>query len=205
MQLKASTDYALRTVLYLAMNGGIYSSKEISTAIAVPRDYLIQLAQLLRNAGIIEAKAGKTGGYMLAKPIDGITFLDVINAVKEDKPQHKDNSQKDAGQQKDAVQYNDAGQRQDKVQCNLINVDEEESPDNHLDIGHAQAQTKALPQMVESMNVAMSFALTSYEAYLNSITMDMLIRCIKDESRIGDYLSDRLRAESDRLHECKLA
>lgn len=81
MQLKASTDYALRAVIYLAMKGGVVSSKKISEDIAVPRDYLIQLSQLLRNAGIIEARAGKNGGYVLAKDPSAISFLDVVNAI----------------------------------------------------------------------------------------------------------------------------
>ncbi len=54
MQLKASVVYALRAVIYLAMEGGTVSSKKISEGIAVPRDYLIQLFQLLRKANIAE-------------------------------------------------------------------------------------------------------------------------------------------------------
>ena len=55
MQFKASTDYGLRAVLYLAAQGHTCSSKDIAQDMSIPRDYLIQLAQLLRNAGIIEA------------------------------------------------------------------------------------------------------------------------------------------------------
>ncbi len=83
MQLKASTDYALRTVVYLAMEDRVVSSKKISEEIAVPRDFLIQLAQLLRNAGIIQARAGKTGGYLLAKSPAEITLLDINRAIDE--------------------------------------------------------------------------------------------------------------------------
>ena len=63
MQFKASTDYGLRAVLYLAAQGHTCSSKDIAQDLSIPRDYLIQLAQLLRNAGIIEARPGKHGGY----------------------------------------------------------------------------------------------------------------------------------------------
>ncbi len=66
MQFKASTDYGLRAVLYLAAQGHTCSSKDIAQDMSIPRDYLIQLAQLLRNAGIIEARPGKHGGYRLA-------------------------------------------------------------------------------------------------------------------------------------------
>lgn len=84
MQLKASTDYGLRAVLYLATQGKTCSSKDIAEDMSIPRDYLIQLAQLLRNAGIIEARPGKHGGYSLAKAPTDITMLDIMNALEAD-------------------------------------------------------------------------------------------------------------------------
>lgn len=82
MQLKASTDYGVRAVLYLATQGGTCSSKDIAKDMSIPRDYLIQLAQLLRNAGLIEARPGKHGGYSLAKDPADITMLDIMNALE---------------------------------------------------------------------------------------------------------------------------
>lgn len=84
MQLKASTDYGLRAVLYLAARGGVCSSREIAESMSIPRDYLIQLAQLLRNASVIEAKPGKNGGYRLAKDPSEITLLRVMEALEEE-------------------------------------------------------------------------------------------------------------------------
>ena len=81
MQFKASTDYGLRAVLYLAAQGHTCSSKDIAQDMSIPRDYLIQLAQLLRNAGIIEARPGKHGGYRLANDPSKITLLQVVNAL----------------------------------------------------------------------------------------------------------------------------
>mgnify|MGYP000426440401 CR=1 FL=1 len=84
MQFKASTDYGLRAVLYLAAQGHTCSSKDIAQDMSIPRDYLIQLAQLLRNAGIIEARPGKHGGYRLANDPSKITLLQVVNALDDD-------------------------------------------------------------------------------------------------------------------------
>ena len=42
----------MRTVLYLAERGTVCSSRDVAEEMSIPRDYLIQLAQLLRNAGI---------------------------------------------------------------------------------------------------------------------------------------------------------
>ena len=84
MRLKASTEYGLRAVLYLAYKDGLCSSRDIARDMAIPRDYLIQLAQLLRNAGIVEARPGKHGGYRLAKRPDEISLLAVMAALEDD-------------------------------------------------------------------------------------------------------------------------
>ena len=55
MKMKASVDYGVRAILYLATKETTCSSREISEEMAVPRDYLIQLALRLRNAGLIKA------------------------------------------------------------------------------------------------------------------------------------------------------
>ena len=44
MKLKASVDYGVRAVMYLAIKNDTCSSREISEEMSVPRDYLIQLA-----------------------------------------------------------------------------------------------------------------------------------------------------------------
>lgn len=87
MQFKASTDYGLRAILYLAAQGATCSSKDIANDMSIPRDYLIQLAQLLRNAGLIEARPGKHGGYRLAKEPSDISVLQVIEALDDDAKQ----------------------------------------------------------------------------------------------------------------------
>lgn len=87
MQLKASTDYGMRAILYLAAQDTTCSSKDIANDMSIPRDYLIQLAQLLRNAGIIEARPGKHGGYRLAKAPSDITVLDIMEALEDDAKQ----------------------------------------------------------------------------------------------------------------------
>ena len=85
MRLKASTEYGMRTVLYLAEKGTVCSSRNVAEDMSIPRDYLIQLAQLLRKADIIIARPGKHGGYKLAKDPSKISVLDVINALQEER------------------------------------------------------------------------------------------------------------------------
>lgn len=86
VHFKASVEYGMRAVLYLAEKGSICSSREVAEEMSIPRDYLIQLAQLLRNAGVIHARPGKNGGYSLAKDPSEISMLDVFNALQNDRP-----------------------------------------------------------------------------------------------------------------------
>lgn len=85
MHFKASVEYGMRAVLYLAEKGSICSSREVADETSIPRDYLIQLAQLLRNAGIVHARPGKNGGYSLAKDASEISVLDIFNALQNDR------------------------------------------------------------------------------------------------------------------------
>ena len=84
MKLKASVDYSVRAIMYLAVKGTTCSSREISEEMSVPRDYLIQLALRLRNAGLIKARPGKNGGYVLAKSPSDITLDQIIDAFDND-------------------------------------------------------------------------------------------------------------------------
>lgn len=96
VHFKASVEYGMRAVLYLAEKGSICSSREVADEMSIPRDYLIQLAQLLRNAGIIHARPGKNGGYSLAKDASEISMLDVFNALQNDRPRSERKEAEDA-------------------------------------------------------------------------------------------------------------
>lgn len=84
MQLKTTTDYAIRTILYLTLRKTeTVSSNEVAQKMAIPRQYLIQIGAILREAGLINTHAGKYGGYSLAREPDKILLYDIINAVEE--------------------------------------------------------------------------------------------------------------------------
>lgn len=100
VHFKASVEYGMRAVLYLAEKGSTCSSREVAEEMAIPRDYLIQLAQLLRNAGVIHARPGKNGGYSLAKDASEISMLDVLNALQNDRPRSKEANDSKANQER---------------------------------------------------------------------------------------------------------
>lgn len=60
------------------------SLSDISEAINVSKNYLEQVLNALRTAGIVSALRGKQGGYFLIKSLDEITFYDVFILLEND-------------------------------------------------------------------------------------------------------------------------
>lgn len=84
MQLKITTDYAIRIVLYLStQRGRVVSSKEIAQMMHIPRKYLIQIGADLREMGILSIHAGRYGGYSLVDVPEQITLYDIVNATED--------------------------------------------------------------------------------------------------------------------------
>jgi len=48
----------------------------------VPAAYLSKQMQLLRRAGVVDSVRGKGGGYRLARSVDDISLLDIVNAIE---------------------------------------------------------------------------------------------------------------------------
>ncbi|MCQ4635172.1 Rrf2 family transcriptional regulator [Anaerovorax odorimutans] len=82
MQLKLTTDYAIRTVLYLAENDRIVASSEIAEKMAIPRKYLINIIGTIKKAGLIDTHKGQQGGYSLKLPPEEISLYDIIRAME---------------------------------------------------------------------------------------------------------------------------
>ena len=83
--IMSDQDYALRALVCLARAGGQMSSPEIAHATKASRQYLIQIFQQLRDAGIVDSKPGKYGGYSLSIDPASIGVLQVFDALR--KPQ----------------------------------------------------------------------------------------------------------------------
>lgn len=78
--------YGLMAILEIAKASEIspISIKEISDRICVSKNYLEQILNGLRGAGLIESIKGKNGGYFLAMSADKITFADVFKSMEKD-------------------------------------------------------------------------------------------------------------------------
>lgn len=80
--LSKKSDYALRTLVYLAINNGkVISTKEISKNLSIPYKFLTQILLELSRKDIVNSKRGSKGGIALKKSPSQITLLEVVEAV----------------------------------------------------------------------------------------------------------------------------
>ena len=86
LELTKRGDYAVRAMLALARGAGngLLSARRIADAMAIPVRFLPQVLADLQRAGLVEAEAGRSGGYRLARGAAAISLLDVIEAVEGD-------------------------------------------------------------------------------------------------------------------------
>jgi len=76
-------DYSVRAVLDISNhNGDRRKSREIAEEMDIPVRYLPQILANLVEHAILTAEAGPNGGYLLARPADDITLLDVVEAAE---------------------------------------------------------------------------------------------------------------------------
>jgi len=77
-----TAEYALRAVVWLASHPDrALSTLEISAATKVPAGYLSKVLQGLARGKLVVSSSGRNGGFLLARPPERISVLDVINAV----------------------------------------------------------------------------------------------------------------------------
>ena len=82
MQFNVTTDYAIRTVLYLGQCKKRASTTEIAKEMGIPRGYLEKVLTKVKKAEYISANLGTKGGYSLNKSLKEITMGDVIRIME---------------------------------------------------------------------------------------------------------------------------
>jgi Rrf2 family nitric oxide-sensitive transcriptional repressor len=76
--LKTQTDYALRTLLYLAFVGEKVTVDSIAKAYGISKDHLVKVVQQLARLGYVRSQSGRTGGVRLSKAPEQINVADVV-------------------------------------------------------------------------------------------------------------------------------
>ncbi len=80
MQIKLSTDYAIRIVLYLAKRKQAASLKELSENLRIDQRYVLKFSRKLYNKGIVNIDNEE--GFSLSKNPNKITMFDIINIME---------------------------------------------------------------------------------------------------------------------------
>jgi Rrf2 family protein len=86
MRLSTKSRYGLRAMFDIAYNCGPEPAQiqDISRRQSISPRYLEQIFQNLKRAGLLKSKRGPQGGYMLSRPTEEITVLDILNATEQD-------------------------------------------------------------------------------------------------------------------------
>ncbi len=83
IHLSTRSDYAIKALVRLALADGTapVTSRDIVAFTGVPPKFLEQVMADLRQAGLVESRRGKGGGYVLACDPASVSFADVIDLI----------------------------------------------------------------------------------------------------------------------------
>lgn len=75
--------HAMYVLCYLSRqkSDNVVSAARIADAMSVPPEQAAKVLQVLQGIGLVTATRGRTGGYRLARSLDEITVLEVIDAL----------------------------------------------------------------------------------------------------------------------------
>jgi Rrf2 family iron-responsive transcriptional regulator len=84
MRLTRQSSYAIRTLVYCAVNAPELSHvADIARAHSISELFLFKLIRPLVEGGLLDTVRGRKGGIRLGRPADGITLLDVVKLTEE--------------------------------------------------------------------------------------------------------------------------
>lgn len=84
MKISTKGRYALRMMADIAENqvNGYVALKEVARRQDISKKYLEQIALRLSQAGMLQAVRGFQGGYMLSRPAEEYTVLQILEVVE---------------------------------------------------------------------------------------------------------------------------
>jgi Rrf2 family transcriptional regulator, nitric oxide-sensitive transcriptional repressor len=84
MRLTLHTDYALRTLMFLALEpGSPRTIEDIARRYGISRNHLMKVAQTLVQAGFVESLRGRGGGLRLAREPATLRLGDIVRATED--------------------------------------------------------------------------------------------------------------------------
>ena len=84
MELTRKGEYAIRGIVYLAGRpiDKVCLLSDIAAAVDVPPTFLAKIFQQFSKIGLVKSFRGTGGGFMLGRPPESITLLEVVEAVE---------------------------------------------------------------------------------------------------------------------------
>jgi Rrf2 family transcriptional regulator, nitric oxide-sensitive transcriptional repressor len=83
MRLSLQTDYALRTLMFLAAKEGHHSIGDIARAYGISKNHLMKVAQRLTAEGFVDSVRGRSGGLKLARPASDLNVGAVVRILED--------------------------------------------------------------------------------------------------------------------------
>lgn len=83
MKISRKLRYGLRAMISLALyyQTGYVSAKDISNSESIPLDYLEQIFNKLKQAGLVKTTRGPHGGYALSRTPSSIKIKDIMDVL----------------------------------------------------------------------------------------------------------------------------
>jgi Rrf2 family protein len=84
MSVSLKCQYGLRALFELGKRkgSGPVRIQEIAAAQVIPSRFLENILNQLRQGGFVDSRRGKAGGFVLARPAEQITILDIIQFLE---------------------------------------------------------------------------------------------------------------------------
>lgn len=83
MHLTVHTDYALRVLTYLALNGSeLATINDIADFYGISKNHLVKVVHRLSQDGVIEAIRGRAGGIRLARSPEEVNIGKVVRKTE---------------------------------------------------------------------------------------------------------------------------
>lgn len=87
MKISLKLEYACRVLAYMGRlygGGQLAHIEDLAETEAVPKNYLVQILNALRNGGLLDSRRGKQGGYALSRAPSQISLYEIVSVVDPD-------------------------------------------------------------------------------------------------------------------------
>lgn len=82
MNFSKTTEYALRILGYMSLDENkLYTANDLYEKLQIPFRYLRKQMNFLLKQGLLVSIQGKLGGYQIAKPLNEISLMDIVEAT----------------------------------------------------------------------------------------------------------------------------